>query len=58
MDTIKLNFEKRGYKIIMPEVVKKRMTEEQMLSSFKRIYGKEPTIDEFRQYKLFNQGKA
>jgi hypothetical protein len=58
MDTIKLKFTERGSKISMPELPKKPITEEQMKASFKRIYGKEPTVEEFMQYKLFNQGKA
>ena len=41
----------------MPELPKKPLTEEQMKNNFKRVYGKEPTVEEFMQYKLFNQGK-
>jgi len=47
----------KKYQLVALDIRKKVLTEEQVKASFKRIYGKEPTIEEFRQYKLFNQGK-
>jgi hypothetical protein len=52
-----LKFEKSGYKIIDPDIPrKKKLTEEQLRNMFKRVYGKEPTGNEYLQFKLYHQG--
>ena len=52
----KIDLEKKGYKIIVPEIKKKRLDDKQLKASFKNIYGKEPTENDFRQFKGYYHG--
>ena len=52
MDIIKL--ENKGYRVVKEKIKKKKLDDNQLKVRFKEIYGKEPTVDEFRQYKEYN----
>ena len=58
MDTIEPTKKKRGTFIYGKGEPKRRLNDEQLFNQFKLVYGKKPNQNEFRQYKLFNQGKA
>ena len=48
---------KKGRTFVYGEAtVKKRLTEQQLQAMFKRVYGKEPSVSEFQQFKLYHHG--
>jgi hypothetical protein len=48
---------KKGKSFVYGEVTeKKRLSEAQLQAMFKRVYGKEPSVSEFQQFKLYHQG--
>jgi len=51
------NKNKKGRTFVYGEVTaKKRLSEEQLQAMFKRVYGKEPSVNEFQQFKLYHHG--